>query len=124
MRKWILVLIFIILIIVGYKYIYQEHRNIEKEQPVFVMSSSLIINAFLEEPLQSEKKYLNKTIAIIGVITEISVSHITLDGFIFCQFSNIIPQNLKMNDSIKIKGRCIGYDDLLEQVKLDQCSML
>jgi hypothetical protein len=31
---------------------------------------------------------------------------------------------LKVNDTIVVKGRCIGYDDLLEEIKLDQCSIV
>jgi hypothetical protein len=25
---------------------------------------------------------------------------------------------------VAIKGRCIGFDDLLEEIKLDQCSII
>jgi hypothetical protein len=30
---------------------------------------------------------------------------------------------LKVNDSVTVKGRCIGFDDLLEEIKLDQCTI-
>lgn len=35
-----------------------------------------------------------------------------------------IFSELKANNPISVKGRCIGYDDLLEEIKLDQCSIV
>jgi hypothetical protein len=31
---------------------------------------------------------------------------------------------IKAGDAIKIKGRFVGYDDLLEELKMDQVSIL
>ena len=42
-------------------------------------------------------------------------------------FSSIIKEKnttLKVNDSIKLKGRFIGYDDLLGEFKMDECSIV
>ena len=48
---------------------------------------------------------------------------ITINNKIFCNFTKIFSE-LKVNDPISVKGRCIGYDDLLEEIKLDQCSIV
>ena len=37
--------------------------------------------------------------------------------------SERIPKK-NTNSSIAIKGRCIGFDSLLQQIKLDQCLIL
>ena len=29
-----------------------------------------------------------------------------------------------LNNDVTIKGRCIGYDDLLEELKMDQCIII
>ena len=119
-RKLIVLLVLILLAFAGYKYLYQDHRDIKKEQAEFVVSTSSITKEFFQNVIEAEKKYLNKTIQINGTITEVNEKDITLNNTIFCQFSNEINSIQKINNTITIKGRCIGYDDLLELVKIDQ----
>lgn len=123
-RKWIIILILIFLLFAAYKYIYQDHRDIQKEQAEFVVFSTSITKEFLQNSMEAEKKYLNKTIEISGVITEITENDITLNNNVFCQFSSKITTLFTTKDSITIKGRCIGFDDLLELVKIDQSTII
>lgn len=121
MRKWILLLMLIVIGFLTYNYIFQKHRNIESEKAEFVLNSIDIANEFTINPSASERKYLNKTIEVNGTITELNDYDLTLDDKVFCQFdSKIIIDSKKAN----VKGRFIGYDELLEQVKIDQCSIL
>jgi hypothetical protein len=32
-----------------------------------------------------------------------------------------VSEQVMLNSQVKIKGRVTGYDDLLEELKLDQC---
>ena len=124
MRKWIIALIIIILVVfIGYNYLYQDHRSIENENAEYVISSIELATLFSENSSQSEQKFLNKTIKVSGLISELNHKNITIDDKVFCQFSSDIKIELTEKSKIKIKGRVIGYDDLLEQVKLDQCSI-
>lgn len=119
------IIFFILLLVVSislYNYVYQDHRNIETESPEFKSTPEDIVNEFKLDALVSEKKYLNKTIELTGIVTELNNSDLTLNNTIFCQFTK--TQTAKLNSEVKIKGRCIGYDDLFEQVKLDQCSII
>lgn len=125
MRKWIIILVITVVVsIFGYNYIYQDHRDIESEQAEFTMTSSEINQLFSENSTSAEQKFLNKTIEVSGIITDINSNDITIDDSVFCQFSNNLETSLDKNENIKIKGRVIGYDDLLEQVKLDQCTII
>lgn len=124
MRKWIVLIILIISSVVGYNYIYQDHRDIKTEASSFSITSTEINNEFLENLEISEQKYLNKTIEISGMLSEINKNDLTLDEHVFCAFDDSINTVLKKHSKIKIKGRVIGYDDLLEQVKLDQCYII
>lgn len=124
MRKWYILVVILLLCIVGYNYIYKDHRDIASEPVNFVVTSSSINKAFSQSPTISEKKYLNKTIEVSGVISELNKNDLTLDEHVFCAFDYSINTTLKVHSKIKIKGRVIGYDDLLEQVKLDQCSII
>ena len=123
-KFWILLLLIGVFGILGYNYVYQDHRNISTESVDFTLDSNSLSEEFKNKTRNAETKYLNKTLIIKGEISEFNDTDITLNDVVFCNFSNIIENNtLKLNKIISIKGRCIGYDDLLEQVKLDQCTL-
>lgn len=124
MKKLIILIAFIIILVFTYNYIYQDHRDINSEQAEVSLTSTELYNEFIVDPSISEKKYLNKTIEVSGVISDKNIDNLTIDDNVFCQFSNNILYALENNSTIKIKGRFIGYDDLLEQIKLDQCTII
>nr|WP_321233118.1 hypothetical protein [uncultured Psychroserpens sp.] len=111
----------LLIVIIGYKYIYQDHRNIENEVAQYEITTNEIALQFSENAEHATSKYLNTTIEISGTVSENDSSTITLEDKVFCQFTKMIKHNVELNSELKIKGRVIGYDDLLEQVKLDQC---
>ncbi|MEC3908370.1 hypothetical protein VOI54_15170 [Tamlana sp. 2201CG12-4] len=123
-KLWLIILITLILLtIVGIMYIYQEHRDIKTESPVFVLTSGVLIQQFSSNTSESEKKYLDKVIEVSGIISHIDGNSLTLNDKLFCLLQNPVP-NIIINTSTKVKGRCIGYDDLLQEVKLDQCIII
>src|SRR5690606_18139977 len=125
MRRFIIFLAIAALAVLGYFYLYGGHRNIESENAQYALTVSEIYAEYGKGGLVSQKKYLNKTIEISGQISEINHADITMEEKVFCQFSTPInPQEFQLNSKITIKGRLIGYDDLLEQVKLDQCTII
>ncbi|MFK7781676.1 OB-fold protein [Psychroserpens sp.] len=113
-----------IIFILGYNYIYQDHRDTNSASAFFEVDTNAISSSFSKNMTNAESIYLNNTIEITGHVSESDKNSITLEGKVFCQFSNDINQELALNSNIKIKGRVIGYDDLLEQVKLDQCTII
>ena len=121
MRKWVILLILIIIGVIAYNSIYHNHRDIESESAEFELNANDLANEFVINPSAAEKKYLNRTIEVEGNITELNEYDLTLDDKIFCQFSSKIKFE---NNKVRVKGRFIGYDNLLEQIKLDQCSIL
>ena len=122
MRKWIVLFAILVIGLIAYNYVFHEHRNIESETAEFLVTSVDLANEFAINPSASEQKYLNKTIEVQGTITEQNDFDLTLDDTIFCQFTTEVPAILPK--SVRVKGRFIGYDSLLEQVKIDQCSIL
>lgn len=123
MKKWLVLILLCVVVIIGYRYVYQDHRDIASETSIYKLTALDISNEFAIDPMSSENKYLNKTVEIIGSISDKNTQSITIDGKVFCQFSNNIKSTINTTQ-IKIKGRFIGYDDLLEQVKLDQCIII
>lgn len=124
-KKWIIILsLLIVATYLGYNYLYQEHRNILEEEPTHNLTTQVLISSFSQDNSIGREQYLNNTIIVSGQITRIDGSSITLDNTVYCSFTENINEGFDLNQSIKIKGRCIGYDDLLNQVKLDQCSIV
>jgi hypothetical protein len=103
-----------------YNYMYKEHRNIKTETSKIEIAAPYLLERFKTNDAES---LLNTTITVIGVITNIEEGTITIDSSVHCAFNDKII-GLNINDSVKVKGRCIGYDDLFEVVKLDQCSII
>ena len=62
---------------------------------------------------------MNKAVEISGKVTSINENVITLDEKVSCQL--LVSEEVLLNSQVKIKGRVTGYDDLLEELKLDQC---
>jgi hypothetical protein len=110
-------------IVIVYSYMYPDHRTISEEIVSFNVQADSIFNEFIDDATQAESKYLDQTIVVSGLITSVNVENVTINNKIYCQFESL-NNDLKVNDSVAIKGRCIGFDDLLEEIKLDQCSII
>lgn len=109
-----------------YFYVYKNHRDISKEKTQFSLSVVELSNEFLENSEVSSQKFADKTIETYGIISSIDTFNnaLMIDEKLFFTLSKSELHDLKLNQSIKIKGRFIGYDDLLGELKMDQCSIV
>ena len=124
MKKKILLFVFTLcLFFLGYNYLFPDHRTINQEEALFNVEASILFDEFIDNSKQAEYKYLNQTITVSGVITSFNTENIMINNKIFCKFDTIMTE-ININDSTVVKGRCIGYDELLEEIKLDQCSIV
>jgi hypothetical protein len=123
------IVLFCIVFIIGafllYQYIYKDHRDISTEKASFAISVLDLKKEYNENDSLANVKYLDKTIQIYGSITNIDLSNkmVTIDS----SLTAIIKgenTSLKVDDKLKIKGRFIGYDDLLEEFKMDECTII
>lgn len=124
-KIFLLVLIFLGLIgYVGYNYVmFGGARNLEEEQVEFTVSSKKLISEFTNDTDASNKKYLEKAIAVTGKVTSVQKSEIIIDNSVFCILKE--PSSvIKENTTITVKGRVVGFDDLMGEVKLDQCFII
>ena len=78
---------------------------------------------FIQNSAQAEQKYLDQTLLVSGLVTAIDSKSLTIENKVYAQFETL-NSDLNVNDSVTVKGRCIGFDDLLEEIKLDQCSII
>jgi uncharacterized protein YacL len=126
MKKKLLIVVLVIVAIffASYSYLYKSHRNVSSEEAAFSLTSSKIFEDYKKDEKASNKKYLDKSIVVSGKITNIDIKNktIVLDNKLFGLCNSTLP-NLKINDSISLKGRFMGYDELLEEMKMDQITI-
>ena len=103
-------------------YLFRPSRNIGSEVPQFQMSADRLINAYNTNAQKADSLYLNKTIEITGIATNVKDSVIQIDTSVFCLFDEKIRTDL-IGKKIIVKGKCIGYDELFQEIKLDQCTI-
>ena len=84
-----------------------------------------MILEFREDTNASTEKYLDQTINVTGRITSIDNTSLEIDNSISCYFETAMKNNDHLlNTMMTVKGRCLGYDDLLEEIKMDQCVLI
>lgn len=105
-------------VVIVYQYSMRPPAKIETKNVDFNGSS----NSFLEKVKTDFSAWQDKVVILSGTITQKDDKGITLSSQIYCQFrEDVNITSIQNNQQIQIKGRVIGYDDLLEELKLDQC---
>ncbi len=97
-------------------------RDLATEDAVFTVTSKDITAEFTANVPAATKKYSDKAIAISGIVTAITDSIVTIDNTILCNFKTP-DTTIKNEQNVTIKGRLVGFDDLMGELKLDQCSI-
>jgi len=110
--------------VIGYNYIYQGHRNIAEENAQFRKKSIELIEEYQGNVQGATTKYLDKTIEIEGKVTAIDGDSFILNKAIVCYTDSLTIDKVALAITIKVKGRSIGYDELLEYIKLDQITII
>jgi len=109
----------------AYKFLYREHRDISTENATFSISVKTLEQEFLANDSLANAKYADKTIEVNGKITntDAASNSITIDEKLEAVLS-VKDKNLQLQQQVHIKGRFVGYDDLLGELKMDQVSLL
>jgi len=127
-HKVIIGLVFLAVLLVAsitYNYVFLgEHRDIASEQADLTISATDLNAQFLADESLATTTYLDKVIEIEGVITAIESTEIVLNDQVQIRFTSEISTSQKNGAFLKIKGRCVGYDELLEMVKIDQAVLI
>lgn len=124
--KIIILLIVAIGLIGFFGYNYAMHggaRNLTTEQTNFAVTSAAITTEFTTNIEEANKKYLEKAVEIKGKISAVNGNEIILDDIVICSFKNQ-DSSIKKDQTVTVKGRIVGYDDLMGELKLDQCFII
>ncbi|GEP52039.1 hypothetical protein FNO01nite_27110 [Flavobacterium noncentrifugens] len=109
----------------AYKVLYKEHRNISLENATFSISVKTLEQEFLANDSLANAKFADKTIEVHGKITNIDAASnsITIDEKLEAVLF-VKDNGLQLQQQVHVKGRFVGYDDLLGEFKMDQVSPL
>ena len=127
MKKTIrILLILIVLLCIGgvFGYFWLMHsggRDVPSEVSSYVISEKELTDAFHSDALSAEKKFLEKAITVSGKISGVKGTEVVLGKSVVCSFSS--NTFVKTDEKIIVKGRLIGYDDLMDEIRLDQCTL-
>jgi hypothetical protein len=97
-------------------------RDLATEEVAFTVTSKNISDEFAANVAGATKKYSDKAIAVSGIVTAVSDSIVTIDNTIICNFKTP-DTSIKNEQAITVKGRLVGFDDLMGELKLDQCTI-
>ncbi len=128
-KKKVIILAVILLVItaVGIVYDYtfnSEHRDIANEEATLSLSAKELFSHFHNDEVLATRNYLDKVIEIKGNITSIEEGEVVLSDQIQVRFNTELMPKVVNEESLTIKGRCVGYDELLEMVKIDQATVI
>lgn len=120
------ILILLLFLVAAYLYVYKGHRDIATEKESYAVDVKTLFGAYQNNETDADAKYLNKTIVVSGEVSLLNpeTHSVVLNQKLFAVFTDTLPSEVTIKSNVKIKGRLIGYDSLLEQLKMDQCIIL
>ena len=101
---------------------FKPHRNVGAEAAKYELTSQALTNAFKNDTAML-KKYVDQAILVSGPVTSVEGNHVAL-GNIICSMDSTQASKLgtiKSGDAVKIQGRLTTYNDLMEEISLDNC---
>lgn len=115
------VIVIVLGVFIGYKIMYKPHKTLTD----FDVKFSGLAENFTKKVKHDAAVWQNVVVELTGTITAKDAKGITLNNTIYCQFENVtLLPKVKEGETLKIKGRMMGYDDLLEELKLDKTIIL
>lgn len=118
-KSWIIMaLVLVVVAVLGYNYLYQDHRDIQQETAVFKGTASELKTLLTG----SEDTLTNTTVELRGYVTALELDGLVLSNSVYCKLDSIPEVSLQEN--LIIKGRVLGYDSLFELVSMDQCKII
>jgi len=121
-NKVIFITSVMMVLVVGAVYVYQyismSPKDVVETTPEYV-GDATEFNFLVTNNLSY---WTGKVVQIDGKVTELTEYGVVMNGTIFCQFENGDDlQSIVENQQINIKGKLVGFDEILMEIKLAQC---
>ncbi len=102
-----------------------KHRDPSKEKAKFETTADVFSKEFKDNASEATKKYINQAVLLEGDITNVAGVTVTLNN-IACNIDSTEVaklKDLKTGSKIKLQGLVVGYNDLMEEVSMAQCTI-
>ena len=86
------------------------------KDPVLITDSNDLLWRF---QMNEGTELINQVVQFKGKVTGFDSLLIILDHRLICSPDTSLQIDIAIGDSVSLKGRCLGYDDLLEELRLD-----
>lgn len=102
-----------------------KHRNPSSEKAKFESTTDAFSKEFKDNATAANKKYINQAVLLEGNVTNVSGVTISLNNIACNIDSSEVAKlkDLKVGSKIKVQGLVVGYNDLMEEVDLAQCTI-
>lgn len=127
MKKVVWIILIVILVgVVGYLYVFHKpHRDIAGEKAEIELASAALVEEYSANQQTADAKYLDKVVELDGIVAEHTSEGLKLQEGVFC---SMLPEDTANRPNagarVRVKGRVVGYDELFEEVKLDNCQFV
>jgi hypothetical protein len=101
---------------------YKPHRDVGAEAAKYELTSQALTEAFKSDTT-AFKKYVDQAILVSGAVTSVEGNHLAL-GNIICSMDStqsVKLSTIKSGDAVKVQGRLTTYNDLMEEISMDNC---
>jgi len=129
-KKKIIILVSLLSFLVVSTTIYfiwnKPHKNYFNA-PVDISIEGTKLNEYYQNDLMDANlKFLDKILLVSGPVTKLNSRLVIIGDNIVCSLdsSHVLDTSIKLYDEISVRGRCIGYDDLFEEVRIDHCFIM
>lgn len=122
--KIVLVIIAALLVagFAAYSYIMKGGaRNVQDEKPLYTLVPEKVIGEFATNEAAASKKYIDKPVVLTGVVTTAVRGEVVIGSKVICTMKDSVA--VQPGATITLKGRVVGFDSLMEELKLDQCTI-
>lgn len=104
----------------------KPHKDFSAAQTDITLEAAKLYEHYQNNLSDANLKFLDKVLLVNGPVTKINSNLVIIGGNIVCSLdsSYVLDIGIKLNDKISVKGRCIGYDDLFGEVRIDHCFIM
>jgi len=104
----------------------KPHKDFSAAQTDITLEAVELYEHYQNDLSDANLKFLDKVLLVNGPVTELNSNLVIIGGNIVCSLdsSYVLDAGIKLDDKISVKGRCIGYDDLFGEVRIDHCFIM
>ena len=104
----------------------KPHKDFSGAQADITLEATKLYEHYQNNLSDANLKFLDKVLMVNGTVTELNSNLVIVGGNVVCSLdsSYVLDTGIKLDDKISVKGRCIGYDDLFGEVRIDHCFIM